>query len=194
MKNSHLDRRSKYSIQAIRTALFRLLKEKELPSITVTEICRLADINRGTFYKYYKDVPDLYAQIETSIAEESYLIIKENCLDNFSIKELIPNILNFLVDNDDFNCLIAKNPAGTQFIRKTILSFRPRFIETMLANIPELTEETADICFDFLLGGAVNIIIQWINNGKNIPVRRLEKILIHFIDSVLNIKNDFTYN
>ncbi len=43
MKNSHLDRRSKYSIQAIRTALFRLLKEKELPSITVTEICRLAD-------------------------------------------------------------------------------------------------------------------------------------------------------
>ncbi len=194
MKNSQLDRRSRYSMHAIRSALFELLKEKELQNITVTDICRLADINRGTFYKYYKDVPDLYAQIETSIAEESYLIIKENCLDHFSIRKLIPNILNFIMDNDDFNCLIAKNPTGTQFIQKTILSFRPRFIESMLANIPDLTEETADIYFDFLLGGTVNIIIQWINNGKNIPVRRLEIILIHFIDSVLNITSDLTDN
>ena len=75
MKNSQLDRRSRYSMHAIRSALFELLKEKELQNITVTDICRLADINRGTFYKYYKDVPDLYAQIETSIAEEIYLII-----------------------------------------------------------------------------------------------------------------------
>lgn len=132
MKNSHLDRRSKYSIQAIRTALFRLLKEKELPSITVTEICRLADINRGTFYKYYKDVPDLYAQIETSIAEESYLIIKENCLDNFSIKELIPNILNFIVDNDDFNCLIAKTRQEPSLSERPFCPFVPGLLKPCL--------------------------------------------------------------
>ena len=59
-----LDRRTKYSMEAIRNALFALLEEKELSAVTVTDVCRLADVNRGTFYRYFKDVPDLFSHIE----------------------------------------------------------------------------------------------------------------------------------
>ena len=51
---SELDRRTRYSIKAIRYAMFELLETKSLDSISVTNICAIADINRGTFYKYYR--------------------------------------------------------------------------------------------------------------------------------------------
>ena len=49
------DRRTKYTKSVIRQALFDLLKEKPLNKITVTDICKMADINRSTFYSYYED-------------------------------------------------------------------------------------------------------------------------------------------
>lgn len=55
-----MDRRTKYTLKMIRIAMFELLERKSIDSITVTDICREADINRGTFYKYYRDVRDLF--------------------------------------------------------------------------------------------------------------------------------------
>ena len=43
---------------------------KEFEKITITEIAQRADINRGTFYKYYKDTADLLEEIEKEIVEQ----------------------------------------------------------------------------------------------------------------------------
>lgn len=43
--------------------------------------------------------------------------------------------------------MLTKNPMETRFLREIISSFRPQLIETMPANIPELTTE---ICVDLL--------------------------------------------
>ena len=42
-----------------------LLLIKPYSKITVTELCRLADINRGTFYIHYFDVDDVLDDIVT---------------------------------------------------------------------------------------------------------------------------------
>ena len=188
MKNLHLDRRTKYSLQVIRSALFELLEIKDLKNITVTDICRLADVNRGTFYKYYDDVPDLFYKIELSIMEEAGETIRQNCLEHFSVEKLIANSLNIIATNRDFTRMLAKNPAETRFLQGIISSFRPQLIETMLANIPDLTEEMSDLYFDFILGGTVNILLQWIKHNMAIPARQMETLSIQFINSVLNTR------
>lgn len=53
------DRRVRYTKQAIRDGFLRLLAEKPIEKISVTEICREADINRGTFYAHYSDPYEL---------------------------------------------------------------------------------------------------------------------------------------
>lgn len=188
MKNSHLDRRTKYSLQAIRSALFDLLETKELNNITVTDICRLADINRGTFYKYYNDVPDLFSKIELSIAQEACETIRKNGLEHFSIEKLISNSLNIIAENRDFTHMLAKNPTETKILQEIISSFRPQLIETMLANIPNLTEKMAGLYFDYILGGTVNLLLQWINRDMAIPTKQMEILTIQFINSVLSTK------
>ena len=42
------DRRTKYTRQAIKDTFLALLEKKSFSKITVTEICKLAEINRGT--------------------------------------------------------------------------------------------------------------------------------------------------
>lgn len=53
------DRRSRYTRQLIKETFLSLLKEKPFPKITVTELCRISEINRGTFYLHYYDIDDV---------------------------------------------------------------------------------------------------------------------------------------
>lgn len=56
--------------EALEEALLTLLNEKSLDSITVTEICRLAKINRGTFYTHYGQIEDLFEAYFRKIMED----------------------------------------------------------------------------------------------------------------------------
>lgn len=47
----------------IEDAMLELLKTRPLEKITVTELARVALINKGTFYLHYQDILDLYRQL-----------------------------------------------------------------------------------------------------------------------------------
>ena len=47
------------SRKLIKAALADLLQEKPLDKITVTDVVNRAQINRGTFYAHYTDIPDV---------------------------------------------------------------------------------------------------------------------------------------
>lgn len=65
--------------ESINAAFVSLLQGKELRDISVTDICKLADIDRSTFYAHYEDVSALAnscaAQIEKQVSEQPH---KEN--------------------------------------------------------------------------------------------------------------------
>jgi AcrR family transcriptional regulator len=56
--------------QALEEALLALLQEKPLKSISITEICRLANINRGTFYLHYGQIEDLFEEYYREIMKD----------------------------------------------------------------------------------------------------------------------------
>ena len=47
-KTSKQDRRTRYTRQSIKETFLELLKQKNFTKITVTEICKISEINRGT--------------------------------------------------------------------------------------------------------------------------------------------------
>ena len=49
------DARTRYTKMVIRNAFLQLLRKYSIEKISVTEICRLAEINRATFYRYYEN-------------------------------------------------------------------------------------------------------------------------------------------
>lgn len=53
----------------IRDALLRLLRQKSLDKISITELCREADINRATFYRHYEVPRDVLIEMEKEMAQ-----------------------------------------------------------------------------------------------------------------------------
>lgn len=58
-KSQKEDRRTRYTRMVIKDALLELLAEKEYADITVADLCRAAEINRGTFYLHYDNLREV---------------------------------------------------------------------------------------------------------------------------------------
>lgn len=54
----------------IKDTFLELLKQKSFTKITVTEICKNAEINRGTFYLHYYDIHDVLSDIFNDMTQD----------------------------------------------------------------------------------------------------------------------------
>ena len=62
-----MDLRIRYTKEMIQKNFLLQLEEKEIGKITVKAVCDRAEINRGTFYKYYADCYALMDGIEEEV-------------------------------------------------------------------------------------------------------------------------------
>lgn len=62
-----MDLRQKKTLRAIAESFYELRKQKKLETITVTELCRLAEISKATFYLHYRDIFDLSEKLQQEI-------------------------------------------------------------------------------------------------------------------------------
>ena len=59
--------------ERIENAMLALLRTRPLEKITVTELARVAMVNKGTFYLHYLDIHDLYRQIFLKCLEKPFV-------------------------------------------------------------------------------------------------------------------------
>ena len=59
------NQRVRLSKRMLKDALIEILQTSTFQSLSITEICSKAEINRTTFYKYYSNERDLYNEIES---------------------------------------------------------------------------------------------------------------------------------
>ena len=62
---------AKFTKKAIMLSLLELLKTKSIDKVTVKDICDECEINRNTFYYYYKDIYDVLNSIFMQEIEEN---------------------------------------------------------------------------------------------------------------------------
>lgn len=66
-----------------------LLKKFPIKKVTVTQICKIAEINRATFYRYYENQYELLSILENEMFDE----IKKSLFEyNNDIDKLTENI------------------------------------------------------------------------------------------------------
>lgn len=64
--------------ESLLEALIRMLEEVPLESITVSDLCKEAGINRTTFYKYYSVPEDVITEVAERILDEVIYRAEEN--------------------------------------------------------------------------------------------------------------------
>ncbi len=68
--NTKNNKRRKESVEKIEKAFVELLQTHELSKITVSDICKMTDLNRSTFYANFLDVYDLADKVRGVLENE----------------------------------------------------------------------------------------------------------------------------
>jgi AcrR family transcriptional regulator len=69
MAEKGMNRNAQRSIRLLKEAFMELLAEKPYESITVSDVARKADLNRGTFYAHFDNVDDLMRSVMADTAD-----------------------------------------------------------------------------------------------------------------------------
>lgn len=176
-------RRVKYTKSALRDALFELLETKSIDKITVTEICRLADVHRNTFYAHYAAPEDLLREI----VEQNDAIIqglsglredgRERVLER--LYETTQN--DFLVsthENNDFS-----------FLESATQNAISQNLAELSRACPQLNERTREYLAIAFTYGAGSIVSRWIQQGRKESPEEVADIIFSFGQGIIDAAN-----
>lgn len=184
---NHLDRRSKYSIHVIREALFELLETKSLDEITVVDVCSKADVNRGTFYKYFRDVPDLYDKTENFLIDEIFSSTEKSNTSDFQNQFMFKEILDTLADNKEFTYISQNQIYSERLAQKLLTYFVPHLHHMLELKCPNASKQNSDLLLEYILGGCIRVVSYWMRGGLQISVDEINKELTTMITHTLSM-------
>ena len=170
------DKRILKSKKAISDAFIALLKETEenegFKKITITDIVRKADVNRGTFYKHFYFKEDILKETQADILSEFSLMLTENYqgVRFSSLKDapLNDSIFKFILENKDFFHLAFQSIGFSNF--QTDFT---KCIEDVLTNQFFLHAAPSHISKSlfctYIAHGLYGVLVNWNNNGYQEP-------------------------
>jgi len=170
-----MDRRVKYSKKVIKDTFLNLLEEKDISAISVTEICRIADINRGTFYRYYVDVYDLLKNIEQEFIEEVKASPSIEFMGDHSVYSFTKGILEVFYNNKKLIHLLFNTDRNIYFINDVLeICYNKCLVDW---NDEENDYQELENAVVFIFNGALGVINYWVKNDFNIPIDELAKYI-----------------
>ncbi|MFC4772197.1 TetR/AcrR family transcriptional regulator [Enterococcus hermanniensis] len=156
-----MDRRKRKTQQGITATFYQLLEKKAYEEISVSQICQLADINRGTFYLHFIDKDDL---LEKSIQHEMDELI-HYCEENGENNNQQKLEKTFEYVDEHIKLLSKLFIADKQgFFARVQLAY----LSKQLVDVPELTAI-------FFTHGLMGVLEQYLT--RNISKKEIAKIL-----------------
>ena len=161
------DRRVRRTKKLLTQALTQLLQEKQINEITVKELTDLADMNRGTFYLYYKDMFDMLEKIEDGMFEALDAIVSLHEHDDVSqqTKPILLDLFRFIQDNQEM-CRVLLSPHGDMnFLHRLNEVVREKCLKAWPNIRKEKGEADFDYHYSFVVFGCAGIIRAWVNRN-----------------------------
>ena len=170
------NRRVRMTKKLMKDALLELLEQHPLNRITVTDVCRSADVNRSTFYAYYTDVETLMLEIEDDVlaqlpdfpegqdiySDDSFLHRLQAFFDYVRANERLFRIMIVVRDNDSFN----------QRLVRTVT-------EHYLRGSGAGDSLAARYTYIYCVSGVIGVIKTWIVGGFPMDAHTFAQMVLH---------------
>ena len=171
-------------------AFYELLAEKSYESITINELCEKALVRRATFYKHYRDKQDFLIGLINRFRENFRVMISEEgecvSLANYFSK-YISSTIKHIVSHPAIVKNILTSQMRDPFINVVIqLNFKDAVEqinrEVAVGRSPSVSTEVAA---SMIVGGSSLLVVQWFENGMQIPIEKLEADIFTLITRIL---------
>lgn len=150
----------------LKESLIRLMEEKSIQKISISELCKNAGINRVTFYNHYRTQFDLLREIEVDVAEALHEELRKQQIDGGTpLDKRVEVICTYLKNNSELaKLLFENNSAESEF---AIDMFRvPHIWETICSNLSKkYGEKGKKLLVTFMMHGTYSMIREWLLSG-----------------------------
>lgn len=185
MQQPKIDRRIRKTKSALLRCLTELMSKKKISDITVKELTDLADVNRSTFYLYYKDVFDMVEQIETEMLNNFIEVFEEFNKQEYNYTSMLSfytYIFEYVYNNAELYTILLGPDADSSFIQKfknAIIQMKPPFDD----SIPKIK---IHFLRPFIISGCLGTIQQWLEDDLNVSPKEMAAIVTEMIQCSCN--------
>ena len=181
------------SRRLIRDAYVNLMQVKSIDKISISDIVREADLNRGTFYAHYSNPMDVLMEIADEILGDVQGFFADFSFTDF-LKEPMPLLLRvekMLADNLDFYRRINLNTASIGFtdqIKKILVEYisSNKSVPENLRGNPHFK-----VALELFAGGLISVYLGFVLGTIRASAREITEtisILISQSASLLFVK------
>lgn len=159
-----------------KTVIDLMNKNRNISDITVSEIVKAANINRGTFYNHYASPIDVLEEMKIELMKEFSMEIK-----TANINRDLDSFVDFIIDHckkneTDYKKIIKGIPMSTMLV------LRQQFINELKKINLNIDEFTLHILVNGLIGLYFDFIRGSINTNYDKLSKNLKKFLHHCIN------------
>lgn len=169
MQEKKVDRRVKYTKQALKDSLIEVLSVKPIERVTVKELCEMADVNRGTFYSHYSDQYDLYDELIYDLIDRALKVTGPLMEPNQRIHDQLKaavDVFKFVRANADLIRILLENfnifgsDRYDDMFNKMVHKV---YLDDIKRQVPD--ERYVDMVYQFVIAANVTMIKYWLNTG-----------------------------
>ncbi|MGM0904119.1 MAG: TetR/AcrR family transcriptional regulator [Bacillota bacterium] len=176
--SSKIDRRIKYTRLMLKESLMKLLKEKSISSITVKELCELADINRSTFYSHYSDQYDLLTQVEEEIIQDmNETLMSYNLGQDDEALQMIEKIVEYVAANSDICETLFSEHGDPSFKKRVMMVAHDYTVKNWMDTYPVDDPKISEYVSLFAISGSIHILEIWLKNGMDKTPKEMAEII-----------------
>jgi len=157
--NVKANQKYKQTHREIMDTLLKLLEEKNINRVTVSEICRSVGINRSTFYEHFLDVYDVLEKIADEIGNEAHKLAPKKRPSRSDFTALCGHIKN----HKEFYRLYFKQGLPSSIQSKFFLSSPPPKSDEVKKLRRIADEIQLEYHYSFFRAGIDAIIKKWLD-------------------------------
>ena len=156
------DRRIRKTQAALKTAMLQILREKPIEKVTVSELCRFADINRSSFYRYYSEPSVILKDLE----EDYYAEFSKQWSEMEDLSSSVARtFVNKIYEFREYSTVLFGPNGNTQLLDDLPQYAYEHSMTYFKAYKSKADEKTIEFIYVFLLHGTIAIVMRWINGG-----------------------------
>lgn len=176
------DKRVIRTKKAIKAALFRIMEEKDISSITISELTKEANVNRRTFYTHYRNITDILDEIESDLVKSLELVedIDLNA-PRQSTYDLFMGLNSLItVEFGYYFHLVRVDMRGMLMSRlKNVIK---GVTDRLLKHLSKRYGESAALVSSFIVGGFFNMYLEWYNHPNDFTVEQVSEFVGRMVE------------
>ena len=177
------------SKRLINEALADLLQEKPLDKITVTDVVNRADINRGTFYAHYKDIPDVVDHLIQQTFDTIRSAVDQQTDSITDVGEKLLSTIQIILEEDLFFYRKILNSNASAIMQEQLVNVVIAFMLEHKDRFYSGSNEEYMVKIRFCAGGLSNLYRDWFSGKLPYSLSELTKIGVELIRRTIGCFN-----